>query len=323
MRCRPGAKPARRSDPALPCPDFHSDADRMRRFLLATLLAAPSILQAGCPTGGEGRVALDALKAAGFQTDAAARGALALDLVDCLGAPDPALRDGIAYEALAHWLRGAKLEAADRVALFDALLLQLRGADDADGFRRPFAALVLSEVAASDVAQPWLDAARRSALLEAAVAYVSGVRDYRGFDERSGWRHGVAHGADLLLHLARHPRVDRAGLDRILSALAAQVAPASGHAYVDGESERLARALLHVALRGEHDGAAWDRWFAALAGPGPLGRWDAAFTSRAGLARRHNLLAFLRAAYEGAREAGEPKLDVLLPGLREAFKIVP
>ena len=29
--------------------------------------------------------------------------------------------------------------------------------------------------------------------MTAAAAYLSGVRDYRGYDETAGWRHGVAH----------------------------------------------------------------------------------------------------------------------------------
>ena len=37
------------------------------------------------------------------------------------------------------------------------------------------------------------------------------VRDYRGFDAKQGWRHGVAHGADLLLQLSRNRHAVDAG----------------------------------------------------------------------------------------------------------------
>jgi hypothetical protein len=296
----------------------------MRLLLLLCLASFPCALLAACPPASHDRAALVALKTTQFEVADGDRPALALALVDCLADADPALRDGVAYEALARWLQRGVLPRATRVALFDALLASLRSERDDAGLRRPFAALVLSELAASDRDPPWLDAGQRAALLDAATNYVDALRDYRGFEPGVGWRHGVAHGADLLLQLARHPGVDRAGLDRILAALATQVAPVSAHAYVDGESERLARAMLYVALRGEHDAAEWERWLVALAGPGPLASWDEAFASRAGLARRHNLLAFLRAAYEGAREAGDARLEAaLLPGLRAAFKVVP
>ena len=99
------------------------------------------------------------------------------------------------------------------------------GQADRDGFRQPFAALVLAEVARTDRIESWLTPAQRVALVDSAARYVTSVRDYRGFDPKEGWRHGVAHGADLLLQLALNPAVDRAGLDRLLGAVAAQVAP--------------------------------------------------------------------------------------------------
>lgn len=278
-----------------------------------------------CPPSGHDRASLSTLKAAGFLLeDTAQRQALARGLLACLGAPDPQLRDGIAFEAYATWMRAGALDAATRTHLLSELsrLLQPEAADDA-GFRAPFAALVLSEVARTDRIEPWLDASQRAALVESAAGYVESVRDYRGFHPREGWRHGVAHGADLLMQLALNPALDKAQLDRILAAVASQVAPAGEHAYVDGESERLARPLLFVALRGLHTRAEWDEWFRRLALPAPLPTWGDAFSSRQGLAKRHNLLAFLRAVYVGAREGGDQRLEILVPGLQATLKGLP
>jgi hypothetical protein len=98
------------------------------------------------------------------------------------------------------------------------------------------------------------------------------VRDYRGFVAGEGWRHGVAHGADLLMQLALNPALDKAQLDRILGRVARQVAP-PGQAYVFGEPERLARPVLFAAARGLHTEAEWTAWLAqaAAAPPGRLG----------------------------------------------------
>jgi hypothetical protein len=297
------------------------------RFTAGVVAAMLLPLSAGaaCPPEGESRASLLALKQGEFRVEASERrNTLAPALLDCLADPDPVLRDGVAYEAYTVWLRGDQLDAATRLHLLDALSASLSGTDENDaGFRAPFAALVLSEVARTDRIAPWMTSEQRDALVDAASRYVESVRDYRGFDARDGWRHGVAHGADLLMQLALNPALDKAQLDRILGAIAAQVAPVGDHAWIDGESERLARPLLFVAQRALHSEAEWKAWFAALVAPAPLASWNEAYASRAGLAKRHNLLSFLRVAYVGAREGGDAKFEVLVPHLRDAMKAIP
>lgn len=82
------------------------------------------------------------------------------------------------------------------------------------------------------------------------------MRDYRGFDDRQGWRHGVAHGADLLMQLSLNPAFGKPELTRIRDAVAAQVMPA-GHAYVFGEGERMAAPIVYIARRGVFTEAEW------------------------------------------------------------------
>ena len=307
--------------------------------LAAALALPPSALPAqaapGCPPPGWSRERLEALAGAGFQVASAeVRDALALDLLPCLADPDPFLRDRVAFEALAHWMRGDGLPRPVRRTLLERLLPALEAAEGGEttgaagardaGFRGPFHALVLAEVARTDRMEPFLEPAERARLLRAAAGFLAGVRDYRGYDESEGWRHGVAHGADLLMQLALNPAVDRSGLDRILDAVAAQVAPAGTHFYAYGEGERLARPVLFVAGRGLHSAEEWSAWLARLADPAPLPAWSSAFGSQAGLAKRHNTAAFLLALYAGARESGSPALEVrLLPGLRAALAAVP
>jgi hypothetical protein len=197
-------------------------------------------------------------------------------------------------------------------------------ADDPSGFARPFAALTLAEIARVDRLKLFLGSAARDDLLQAAVTYERGVRDYRGFDPVDGWRHGVAHGADLLLQLALNPALDRAALDQIIGAVSTQIAPPGEHFFIYGESERLARPIAYVARRGLHDTAFWSTWLAGLASPAPLASWDQAFKTRAGLARKHNTQAFVQVLYVMARESGDAALQQrLLPGLVEALKALP
>jgi len=173
------------------------------------------------------RAMLSELKAANspLRVDAR-RQVMALRIVDCLKDADPILRDELGFETLSAWMRANQLTAETVQAIRRTLLGWLRRQPaDASGFAQPFAALALAEVARMNRLVPFLSDAERDDLLGAGTAYLASVRDYRGFDDREGWRHGVAHGADLMLQLTLDPRLDRTQLDRILSAVASQVAP--------------------------------------------------------------------------------------------------
>lgn len=293
----------------------------MRILLALALWLSWSYAFAACPPAGQDRASLQALKGAKFaMPGAVARNALAEGLLDCLGDSDPALRDGIAYEAFSTWMRAAAFDAGELRKLRDGLYARLEGGD-ADGFRKPFAALVLSEVARTDRVAPWMRAGERAAMVERASVYLESVRDYRGYEDGAGWRHGVAHGADWAMQLALNPALDRAQLERLLAAVASQVMAADGHAYVSGEGERLARPVLYAARRGLIDDAAWQAWFAAL--PAKLGPPRADDGDAAWLARRHDLVQFLEDAYASADLSPDPAVAALKPAIASALKAVP
>lgn len=298
----------------------------MRSAMAALLLLL--VIPAGaapCAPAGASRADLDALRATGFEVaDAARRQALALGLIDCLGDPDPAVRDGIAFAALEHWLRADQVLLETRRAMFPRLMAAAEpGAPDENGVHRPFAILVLSEIARTDRLQPWMDEAGRRQLLDLAADYLSTLRDYRGFDPRDGWRHGIAHGSDLVTQLVLNPAFGKRDVDRLMAAVAFQVMPPVEHAYVEGEPERLARAVLYAAQRGLHDADEWQAWLARLMEAPPGLPWSETYSRREILVRRHNLAAFLYALYVNVREGEQPGFAVLLPGLQEALRELP
>ncbi|HET9445486.1 MAG TPA: hypothetical protein VFO35_04460, partial [Steroidobacteraceae bacterium] len=86
--------------------------NRTAAAALAAILFSTN-LAAACPPTGMSREQLLELQAKEFAVaDDARRQALALDLVPCLGSADPALRDRIAFEGLAAWMRHKQLTAA-------------------------------------------------------------------------------------------------------------------------------------------------------------------------------------------------------------------
>jgi len=293
-----------------------------RSAVVPVLLAAAFHAHADCPPTGWTRESLVELKSTGFEvagdTD---RTALADALADCLADRDPLLRDGIAFEAYATWLRSGKLENLQVVALTRRLLAEVvSGTPDPDGTRRAFASLVLSELARTDRVKPHFPEALRAEMVHTAANYMNTLRDYRGFEDGLGWRHGVAHTADWLMQLALNPAYGAQDLGEIRTALLGQVRAHGQHAYTDGESERLARAVLVVMTRTELDADSWQAALRALATPAPMATWDDAWSSRQGLNTRHNLRLFLMSLRRGVSNTELPDRETTLATIDEMLK---
>ncbi len=245
-------------------------------------------------------------------------------LIDCLGDPNPAVRDDFAFALWTEGVRGKRVKPDGLRHAAQRLKAILAEPDDPAGFRRPFAALALSEVARADRVIPFLTDAERHGLAVAGAAYLRSVTDYRGFIEGEGWRHGVAHGADLLMQLALNPQLTRADADLLLAAIAAQVAPTAAPPvfYTHGEARRLARPLLFLARRTDIDDPAWAAWFRTLH-PDATARWQAPYASTAGLAAVHNSTAFGDAVYVAASESQDPQIRRLAPLAAGLLKALP
>jgi hypothetical protein len=195
-------------------------------------------------------------------------------------------------------------------------------AADTRGVAAPFAALALAEVARVDRQTPIYSDAEREAFVNAAAAYLAGVRDYRGFDPKEGWRHGVAHGADWVLQLSLNTALGKAQLDRLLGAIAVQVLPPGDHSYVYGEGQRLMAPVFHIAKRGLHDGAFWTSWLARITSSAVLPEGQA-FTA-ASLARAHHAREFIWPLYASVQETTDgAQRERLLPGLKTAVRALP
>jgi hypothetical protein len=293
------------------------------RFVLILVAVATAGTAAACPPAGWDRARFEVLKKAEFAiADPAERERFAEAVVACVTSPDPFLRDGIAFETLSHMLRAEQLGDAVKVRIARDLLRRLSSREPA-GFEAPFAALLLAEVVRADRVKAYLPDDLRAAIGEGAVTFIAGVRDYRGYDEREGWRHGVAHGADLLMQIVRNPAyADRAYLGRLRDAVGVQVAPA-GHFYIYGEPERLMQPIVFLAQRKVFTEAEWGAWFERVSDAAPLASWDQAFATYVGLAKRHNTRAFLNSVWLNAKITKSGDDDVLLAGAEAALRKVP
>jgi hypothetical protein len=280
----------------------------IRPIVLASLASVGLTRAADCPPGAIPPSQWRKLEAHDFVIDDATRlQALSLALLPCLDDPNPKIRDGLAIDALTTWLRDKQIRSATAQQMMARLLARLSAPDDA-GFGRPFAALALAEVARMDRIESYLTVTQYAALVDAATRYLPSVRDYRGFDEREGWRHGVAHGADWLTQLAMNPRTTKPQLDAMLDAIASQIAPSTAHFYIYGESGRLAHPVLFIAQRHLHSAEEWRAWLAKVNSAAPFTDWRAAGATQQGLSMRHNKVAFLNALYVQAQQSDDAEM---------------
>ncbi|MFD9129123.1 DUF2785 domain-containing protein [Kitasatospora sp. NPDC059571] len=182
------------------------------------------------------------------------------EVVGALRSPDPVLRDELAFTRLAQWVPllepSRRQELGDRLAgWFTAPEIQAR----------TFAPLVLARIVGCGGYDP--------AWLSAFTQWYPGERDLRGHDERLGWLHAVAHGADLLAAFGRCPRADPAPL--LATACSRLLAP-TAHVFDAMEDDRLGFALAVVLTRAElteSESLAWLEPIAAdfaAAEPGPV-----------------------------------------------------
>ena len=286
----------------------------------------PLLVQAAtCKPLSLDKAALTQLKEQGYDiADPGRRERFAMELVECLGDPDPQIRDGIAFEGFVTLLRGKQLRPAAIKTLLSTMTSQLASDnEDSLGFRKPFLALALAEVARTDRVEQIFSQAERSELVATATNYMRSISDYRGFDEEEGWRHAVAHTADLQMQLTLNSLVTQEQLRQIRDSIATQVAPQGEHFYVYGENERLARPILFMASRDAFTEQQWIDWFTNLAAADPYENWSDVFSSQTGLAKLHNSRAFAEAIYVSAVGSDQAGLQSVAAGALALLKALP
>ena len=251
------------------------------------------------------------------------RHASALLLANCLGDPDPKVRDALAFEGLSSLMRSGSFEQRTLADLKSRLLEQLRR-PAGSAILRSFSALTLSEIARTDRLKAWMTDAEREELVDAAAGFLGSISDYRAFSNQEGFVHAVAHGADFALQLALNPAIGKPQLDKLLTGLATQIAPGDPSvAYWAGEPDRLARAVVFIAQRKLHTDAEWIAWFQAVMNPKPLPSWDVAFTSEIGIRKHHNVRTFLLSVFASAITSEDSGIEQLTGPVRDSLKQVP
>lgn len=168
---------------------------------------------------------------------------LSAELEIMLTAPDPDIRDRLAYSILATWVDRGVLDQ-DLIALGDRMAAML---EHPAVQARTFAALILGEVAARGIA-PAQDVLRWR---DVFATWWPAEQDLRGHDAKLGWLHAGAHGADLLAGLGANEHLSDHDLGELLSIVVRRLSAPTDHLYADAEDDRIAHAIFTILTRPE------------------------------------------------------------------------
>lgn len=239
------------------------------------------------------------------------------ELVAMLAAADPRVRDDQAYLVVVSWIRRGVLDGR-LVAVGDIMVKRL-GHPEVQA--RTFAPLILAALVERDAAMNLLDPPTVLRWRDAFAAWWLAETDIRGWDDRLGWLHAIAHGADLAGALGSSPRLPAADLAGMLAMVAARVVAPTWYRYAQMEEDRVARAIIRILARPGLTTAGATGWLSivdrlfATAEPGPVPIPVA------------NTLAVLRAVYVMADRRALPHrqavTDAVAARLHEAFDAYP
>lgn len=173
---------------------------------------------------------------------------------------DPQVRDKVAYGEL--WERISRGEVdGGLAALGDRMAKQFGHAEIQ---ARTFAPLVLVAVLIRDEVAQEVDSDSVHRWLDAFAAWYADEQDLRGYDEKLGWLHAVAHGADAVEAFSRSRHLSRADLVRLLDLVAARVVQPTTYLYAQGEDDRIGSAVVALLLREDLEEADATGWLAQI-----------------------------------------------------------
>ena len=197
-------------------------------------------------------------------------------LLENIGNPEAAIRDGIVYTLLCRGIDTGGLTPAQFLFLAahtknENLIFYHPEAGLPATVTRTFAALLNGELILAD-GQPTspyyhlLPAETREYFFVVALAYLAQETNRTGYSERYGWVHGFAHGGDFLASVVQHDLFAATRMADVSATLLA-VVKKSTTPFLDGEERRLAEVIYQALLSGKLAQKDFAQWLQGLTFP--------------------------------------------------------
>lgn len=179
---------------------------------------------------------------------------LGLEMLENIGSKDYALRDSLIYNILANWVLNRKftddqLEELLKISLNENQMFYKINADDEYGvLKRSFSVLIVALIINVNNKHNFLSRETLYYTKEKIIRYMSREKDIRGYINKYGWAHSVAHTSDALDELAQYTYFGKDDLIEILESIRLKSC-VGYYVYVDEEDERMVTAVESVLNR--------------------------------------------------------------------------
>ncbi|WP_100333971.1 DUF2785 domain-containing protein [Bacillus alkalisoli] len=220
-------------------------------------------------------------------------------MVDNIGSVDPELSDELIYSTFIRVINEEILTVNQfqyllKICLDENHLFYKIGEKNTDSvFTRSFSSLVIAGLLSKDRQLGLLSDKDYKKLFDRSVKYLENEQDTRGYVEEKGWAHSVAHGADLLVSLVRHPKFTDENCMDVLKTL--HNCLYKDATYIDDEEERLI-FVIEALMEKKLDDKEMEQWILQILHHLELTFDNEAF-SRNYFRTKFNIANFLKTLY--------------------------
>ncbi|VDG96902.1 Protein of uncharacterised function (DUF2785) [Lysinibacillus sphaericus] len=178
------------------------------------------------------------------------------EMLKDIGSTDSQLRDELIYITFGQMIVTKNVLNTDQIkqlldiCVDDQHLFYRLGESETDSvFVRSFSVLILPLILNVDQRDAFLSEAEIKYVRKRLSTYVREENDVRGYVDGKGWAHALAHAADALGEIAKHPYIKEDNLIELLEVINAKVL-FSNSIYSHNEDERMALAAFNTIDRG-------------------------------------------------------------------------
>ena len=180
---------------------------------------------------------------------------LSSNMLEQIGDTDSYLRDKLIYSTFFHLIKKEYLSHTQLLTLLlagmgEKYLLHKIHSDDEDAvFTRAFTTLLIALIIDADTNHNFLSQTDISNVKDQLILYMNNEHDFRGYVQKHGWAHSIAHASDTFEALVNSPKLETLYYEEILQTLLNKVCVHSIY-YKYEEDERIVYPIVAMLQNG-------------------------------------------------------------------------
>lgn len=180
---------------------------------------------------------------------------LSSNMLEQIGDTDSYLRDKLIYSTFFHlikkeYLSHTQLQKLLLESIGEKYLLYKIHSDDEDAvFTRAFTTLLIALIIDADTNHNFLSQTDISNVKDQLILYMNNEHDFRGYVQKHGWAHSIAHASDTFEALVNSPKLETLYYEEILQTLLNKVCVHSIY-YKYEEDERIVYPIVAMLQNG-------------------------------------------------------------------------